>query len=147
MGVFTSIFVSKGTKIWEFNDDVDQKFSYDEYFGMLNNLTYDNCNKIKSWTYCEDGIWILCGDNAKFFNHDEINPSTYEKGGVMFTLANHDLNPGDELTCNYKDFDDNDKLVKGELYLTKDEDLDICEECGENAWDGRICHSCGVKNI
>lgn len=26
-------------------------------------------------------------------------------------------------------------------------DLDSCEQCGENAWDGRICHSCGAKNI
>lgn len=22
-----------------------------------------------------------------------------------------------------------------------------CEQCGENAWDGRICHSCGLKHI
>lgn len=26
-------------------------------------------------------------------------------------------------------------------------DLDSCEQCGENAWDGRICHSCGAKDI
>ncbi len=25
--------------------------------------------------------------------------------------------------------------------------LDKCEQCGEPAWDGRICHSCGAKNI
>ena len=26
-------------------------------------------------------------------------------------------------------------------------DFDNCEQCGENAWDGRICHSCGMKHI
>lgn len=26
-------------------------------------------------------------------------------------------------------------------------DLNRCEECNEYAWDGRICHSCGAKNI
>ena len=25
--------------------------------------------------------------------------------------------------------------------------LEDCEQCGENAWDGRICHSCGAKEI
>lgn len=26
-------------------------------------------------------------------------------------------------------------------------DLDSCPECGEDAWDGYICHICGAKNI
>lgn len=26
-------------------------------------------------------------------------------------------------------------------------DFNNCEQCGENAWDGRICHSCGLKHI
>jgi hypothetical protein len=26
-------------------------------------------------------------------------------------------------------------------------DLSSCEQCGEKAWDGRICHSCGMKYI
>jgi len=25
--------------------------------------------------------------------------------------------------------------------------LEECEQCGETAWDGYICHSCGAKNI
>lgn len=27
------------------------------------------------------------------------------------------------------------------------EDLSNCEQCNEPAWDGRICHSCGMKDI
>lgn len=26
-------------------------------------------------------------------------------------------------------------------------DLDICPQCDEYAWDGRICHACGAKDI
>jgi len=26
-------------------------------------------------------------------------------------------------------------------------DLSSCEQCGERAWDGYICHLCGAKNI
>lgn len=29
----------------------------------------------------------------------------------------------------------------------ENEDLSSCEQCGENAWDGYICHSCGLKII
>ena len=25
--------------------------------------------------------------------------------------------------------------------------LSRCEQCGETAWDGRICHACGAKDI
>lgn len=29
----------------------------------------------------------------------------------------------------------------------KEMGLSDCEQCGELAWDGRICHSCGMKDI
>ena len=29
----------------------------------------------------------------------------------------------------------------------EDEDLEICDQCEENGWDGYICHYCGAKNI
>jgi len=29
----------------------------------------------------------------------------------------------------------------------ENEDLSNCEQCGERAWDGRICHVCGMKDI
>lgn len=28
-----------------------------------------------------------------------------------------------------------------------DLDLTPCEQCGEEAWDGYICHNCGLKKI
>lgn len=28
-----------------------------------------------------------------------------------------------------------------------DEDLATCPQCNEKAWDGRICHACGAKDI
>ena len=29
----------------------------------------------------------------------------------------------------------------------EDLELESCEQCGEPAWDGYICHSCGMKHI
>lgn len=28
-----------------------------------------------------------------------------------------------------------------------DSDMSVCEQCDERAWDGYICHACGMKNI
>ena len=39
-------------------------------------------------------------------------------------------------------------MPRNEIADNEDEsDLDSCENCGEAAWDGRICHVCGAKNI
>ena len=27
------------------------------------------------------------------------------------------------------------------------EQMEKCPDCGENAWDGYICHDCGYKDI
>jgi hypothetical protein len=45
----------------------------------------------------------------------------------------------------------NDK-EKEENDIINDEDslnefFDTCEQCGEEAWDGYICHNCGIKKI
>lgn len=37
-----------------------------------------------------------------------------------------------------------DKFGKRE---TEELDLGFCENCNERAWDGRICHNCGIKDI
>lgn len=116
IGVFAACDVKAGTPIWEFNEKVDQKFSDGEFLEICEHMCYENEQKIRSWSYFENGVWILCGDNAKFFNHDEDNPSTNEQHGVMTTTAKRDLIAGDELTCNYKDFDEIDRKVEGKLY-------------------------------
>ena len=114
-GVYTATPVAKGTPIWVFDPSVDQSYTDSEFNRMVLAMPALQGNQLRSWAYKENGNWILCGDNAKFFNHNEINPTANEKTGVM-SVANRDLQAGEELTCNYKDFDDNDKLVEGPLY-------------------------------
>ena len=122
MGVFTAVPVKKGEIIWKFNPDVDQRFTSKEFRNLLGTLSKENADKLKSWVYYENNVWILCGDNAKFCNHSEDNPSSSEQevdGEMTYCVARRDLDPGDEITCNYKSFDDNDKQVDGELYDKK----------------------------
>ena len=38
-------------------------------------------------------------------------------------------------------------LDEDEEVEDEDEDFPACEQCGEHAWDGYICHACGLKHI
>ena len=37
--------------------------------------------------------------------------------------------------------------MKFEDLSNSEEVLEECPDCGENAWDGYICHDCGYKDI
>ena len=40
-----------------------------------------------------------------------------------------------------------DESEQENLSTEKNLDFDTCPQCDEFAWDGRICHSCGAKEI
>lgn len=39
------------------------------------------------------------------------------------------------------------KEPEDEVENINDLELGYCEQCGQNAWDGYICHACGMKKI
>jgi hypothetical protein len=41
------------------------------------------------------------------------------------------------------------QLVENKVIMESEEGFGFkpCDECGEKAWDGYICHNCGSKNI
>ena len=45
--------------------------------------------------------WIMCADDARFFNHSE-DPTCLDVG--EYTTARFDLEPGTELTSDYRSF-------------------------------------------
>lgn len=55
-----------------------------------------------------NGIWILCGDNGRFFNHSD-RPNTTENYKVSdpfgIDIAARDIAAGEELTTDYEGFD------------------------------------------
>jgi hypothetical protein len=56
--------------------------------------------------YCylsPEGIYVFCGDNAKFMNHS-TDPNCDDPEG-RYTVANRDIEAGEELTSDYTTFD------------------------------------------
>jgi SET domain-containing protein len=99
VGVFAAQFIPAGTNIWDFTPGVDWKLTPEEV------ASFPQPFQARLRRYCyldESGVYVLCGDNAKFMNHSE-DPNC-DDGGSR-TRAIRDIQPGEELTCNYRLFD------------------------------------------
>ncbi len=105
MGLFAIERVPAGTPVWRFLPGFDHDFS-PEQFAALPPLAREHAR----W-FCfvskADGHAILSGDHACFMNHS-LQPNTGAPPDAALpvtTLALRDVAPGEEITCNYFDFD------------------------------------------
>jgi SET domain-containing protein len=101
IGAFLLAPVKKGDLIWHFDSRVDRIYSHDD----IENLPFLARQFVKTYgTYHKhDKLWMICGDNARHFNHAEI-PTTVSlgSGGLADNVAAHDMSSGTELTSDYR---------------------------------------------
>ena len=100
IGVFLTEPVRRGQLIWRFDSRIDRVISHSEVAEMPDDLqrfitTYSTFHE-------KLGLWVLCGDNGRHFNHSE-EPNTRSLG-VAFgdDVAGEDLPAGIELTSDYR---------------------------------------------
>ena len=105
IGLFADEFIPKDGVIWEFNPIFDLRCSKAD----IEKLPETSRVQIQKYSYREKhtGLYVLCGDDARFFNHSE-NPNCfdfYTGKDQDVTAALRDIEAGEELTCNYELFD------------------------------------------
>ena len=100
-GLFADEFIPKGTLVWEFNPKFDLVWNNEE-FNLLPEKA-KNCIIFYGHFNWEEGGYILCSDDARFFNHSQ-NPNC--KSEVNKTYSISDINIGDEITDNYMEWDE-----------------------------------------
>jgi SET domain-containing protein len=105
VGLFADEFIAEGTVIWKFHPLIDLRLTEKQ----INQLAEPACEQIKKYTYREmrTGLYVLCGDDARFFNHS-ADPNCldfYHNEEEDLTVAHRNINTGEELTCNYALFD------------------------------------------
>ncbi len=100
IGMFAAKPIPADTRIWSFDPRVDWKIRPDE----LEAFPEPYRSRLHAWSYLDDdGLYVVCGDNAKFMNHTE-SPNCDDPEG-NFTVTNRAIEAGEELTCNYFTFD------------------------------------------
>src|SRR4051794_33278237 len=100
IGVFLTEPVQAGQLIWRFDSRIDRVFSDREMQEMPERL--QRFLRTYSTFHGELKMWVLCGDNGRHFNHSD-QPNTRSLG-IAFgdDVAAEDLEPGTELTSDYR---------------------------------------------
>jgi SET domain-containing protein len=109
IGIFAREFLPKGTIVWEFNEAFDITLDNQEIH-LLSDAAKEQFFKY-AYQSKVTGKYILCSDDSRFFNHDlnantkcEI-PKTRNSEDALICYAVRDIQPGEELTNNYAEFD------------------------------------------
>jgi uncharacterized protein len=112
IGLFAVEPIRKGTVLWRLDPRIDVQLTPDE----IEQLALPAREQIRKYTYRDQvlGRYVLCGDDARFFNHAE-DPNCIDipdaRGGT--TVAKRDIAAGEELTCDYAAFDADHDAGKG----------------------------------
>lgn len=127
IGLFADQDIPKGTVTWRFMPGLDLIVSED----ILLQLSESARKQFLNYCYVDKFTkhFILCFDDERFINHSE-NPNIIQNNSESETegveIAARDIKKGEELFCNYEDFDfdANRKLNKTHIYSYTIEDLD-----------------------
>ena len=101
LGLFADEFIPTGTIIWQYDINFDQSYTQEQYESIKNSFIKQF---IETYSYKYNGRYILCVDDARFFNHSN-NPNCfstdYNETTLGYTKAKRDINKGEEMTDDY----------------------------------------------
>jgi hypothetical protein len=94
LGVVATRLIPKGTIVWV-RDELDRTISFDEFKALPATLK----TILDHYVYLDEDGFVLCWDHARLLNHS-CDPNTLS-GGYDFEIAVRDIQPGEEMTCDY----------------------------------------------
>jgi hypothetical protein len=115
IGLFAVEPITAGTVIWRLHPIIDLRLT-DEQLATLAPPCREQAQKY-SYREKHSGLYVLCGDDARFFNHSD-NPNCldiYNGHDEDLTVAVRDIKADEELTCDYAMFDLD--LVEGNYHI------------------------------
>ena len=100
VGLFAAEPVPKAMVIWRFDERIDRRFTKHE-IESLPELTRAFLARFAYPEHPGSDIYLLDGDSARFMNHSD-DPNT---DCEVDTIALRDIAAGEELLCDYRQFD------------------------------------------
>lgn len=113
LGIFSVTNIKAGTPIWRFQPGFDREFT-EEQFAALPGPAQEHVRHY-GFRALDKACWVLNGDLGIFMNHS-AHPNTGAPGSngmAEWTFALRDVNPGEELTCDYHAFDSSERTGLG----------------------------------
>lgn len=100
VGVFAGENVPKGTVIWTMVEGFDRVFTAEQFASFPVRAQ----EHIRRHGYLHRGVFYLDADHGPFTNHsDNPNSVTLSQKEIV---ASRDIKKGEEITCNYYEFDE-----------------------------------------
>lgn len=106
LGLFAVESIPAGTPTWRFTPGLDLAI----HPALLESLNSHNLPWFLTYAYWDirTGLYVLCADDARYMNHSDAPTvaGDYEREPVFgVDVAARDIEPGEELTCDYRTFD------------------------------------------
>lgn len=107
LGVFAGEDIPEGTKIWEFVKGFDQVIDVNDA-AKLPEIAQQY---LDTYAYILNRKWFLCGDHGIYTNHSDVPntgpaPGAPEDDGYGYEVALRDIKKGEEITSDYRAFDE-----------------------------------------
>ncbi|MCP5432366.1 MAG: SET domain-containing protein-lysine N-methyltransferase [Alphaproteobacteria bacterium] len=102
VGIFAAAPIAKGAPIWQFDAEFDRvlpKAALDAYPDHVR----DFITRYSYRHHDDESLIVLEMDNGRFMNHSEAPNTDFTPQTVAYALR--DIAPGEEITCNYCEFD------------------------------------------
>jgi SET domain-containing protein len=103
LGCFTNEPIAKGQVVWQFDARLDRQIPASEVTALPPPVR----DFLRMYAYLEvcDGrpVYTLCGDHARHMNHAAA--ANLLSVSSQMDTALRDIEAGEELTCNYYEFD------------------------------------------
>lgn len=105
LGCFANEKVMKGQVVWRFDERLDQRL----LAANLAALPQAAQDFVRMYAYRElyrgQDVYTLCGDHARHMNHSDQANLLSAGDDLDIDVAIRDIEIGEELTCNYNEFD------------------------------------------
>jgi SET domain-containing protein len=105
LGVFLLAPVRQGELIWKFDSRIDRVYTAEEVASLPEHM--QRYLEIYATWHEETGLYVLCGDNGRYFNHSTEPTTVSDAISFGEDRAARDLQAGEELTSDYTTICDN----------------------------------------
>ena len=113
VGIFASAPIHKGAVIWTLDDRYDLLLTAEDIEAM-DPLQRDFVDRYGYPHVTRPGLTVVEYDNGRFMNHSE-EPNT-DFTDPMMGYATRNIAAGEEITCNYRDFDPAFVMQPGRMF-------------------------------
>lgn len=117
VGIFAGEAIPKGAVIWTLDDRYDLLLTAVEIEAM-DPLQRDFVDRYGYPHMTRPGLIVVEYDNGRFMNHSE-EPNTDFTDPVL-GYATRNIAAGEEITCNYRDFDPTFVMQPGRMFAADD---------------------------